>query len=210
MKVELIQMDASEARRQYRLYSEQAKRAEAPAYVKELRRAYWHLKKGKQVIDVLAALQTCGLNSEGNPLLALARAEHKTARFEKLQNGALIFWSHPEAQKSAETWDWKREHKVIDTPAGTFPEWRTASGPPHYGIVNRRATAPIPIVPASILVRCRTADVSGLFILWEVEKWTPSPPSDPILLMRLSKYLFVVIGQWDLTPLEKSIIRART
>lgn len=207
MNVELIQMDRAEASRQYRLYSEQAKRIEAPPYVKELRRAYWHLRKGKQAIDVLAALQVTGLNSEGNPKLAIAKADHKTVQFEKCRHGNLVFYSSPTVQSNA---SWSLRCKVLATPTGVFPDWPSQSGAPHWGIINRRANAPIPIVPASILSRCRKADVSGLYILWEVEEWKPIPPTDPILLMRLSKYLFTVIGQWNLTPLEKSIMRART
>jgi len=43
----------------------------------------------------------------------------------------------------------------------------------------------------------------------EVEKWKPLPPKDPILLKRLTPNLFGVLATWDLTNLERAIIRGR-
>ncbi|MEM3580897.1 MAG: hypothetical protein QXQ64_06505 [Candidatus Bathyarchaeia archaeon] len=42
-----------------------------------------------------------------------------------------------------------------------------------------------------------------------MEKWEPVPPRDPILVKQLTPNLFGVLATWDLTPLEKAIIRGR-
>lgn len=44
---------------------------------------------------------------------------------------------------------------------------------------------------------------------WEVEKWKPVPPRDPILVKRLTPNLFGVLATWNLTELERAIIRGR-
>jgi hypothetical protein len=52
-------------------------------------------------------------------------------------------------------------------------------------------------------------DLSDFFILWEA-KWEAVAPVDPILLRRVSESVFVVLAQWDLTPLERSVLETRT
>jgi len=50
----------------------------------------------------------------------------------------------------------------------------------------------------------------GLFhILWEVEKWDPTPPVDPALVRHIRGDLWAVIAMWDLTPLERAVLAAR-
>lgn len=45
--------------------------------------------------------------------------------------------------------------------------------------------------------------------LLNVEKWKPVPPRDPILVKRLTPNLFGVLATWDLTKLERAVIRGR-
>jgi len=52
--------------------------------------------------------------------------------------------------------------------------------------------------------------LSNYYILWESKEWEDLPETkDPFLLKRLSENLFVILGSWDLTDLEQSIIRGR-
>jgi hypothetical protein len=48
-------------------------------------------------------------------------------------------------------------------------------------------------------------------VLFEVERWAkaPLPPGDPALLRHLRGDLYVVLGTWDLTALERAIILER-
>jgi hypothetical protein len=52
------------------------------------------------------------------------------------------------------------------------------------------------------------------FVLWEVEAWADSrigaqPDRDPYLLRRVDADLFAVVGEWDLTDVERAIMRGR-
>lgn len=40
-------------------------------------------------------------------------------------------------------------------------------------------------------------------------EWAPVPPTDPFLLRHLGGTLYVVLAQWDLTPLEKAVLAGR-
>ncbi|OWK42111.1 hypothetical protein FRUB_04189 [Fimbriiglobus ruber] len=51
-------------------------------------------------------------------------------------------------------------------------------------------------------------------ILWEVEQWADhrldvAPDIDPYLLKHITGSLYAVIAEWDLTELERSILRGR-
>jgi hypothetical protein len=46
-------------------------------------------------------------------------------------------------------------------------------------------------------------------ILWEVEKWDPTPPVDPALLRHIRGDLWSVVATWDLTDLERAVLAAR-
>lgn len=44
----------------------------------------------------------------------------------------------------------------------------------------------------------------------EIEaQWRPVPPVDPFLLKHLGGTLYVVLAQWDLTPLEQAVLAGR-
>jgi hypothetical protein len=47
-------------------------------------------------------------------------------------------------------------------------------------------------------------------LLWEAE-WAPDPsaPEDPALLRRLGGELYIVLGTWDLTELERTVLSGR-
>lgn len=88
MNLNTVKVEQWEARRQYFIYREQAKRDGAPAYMQDLKRAYWHMAKGAEVIDVLAAFQKGGMskNSPYFPAFALAPATATKVFFEKSWN----------------------------------------------------------------------------------------------------------------------------
>ncbi len=48
------------------------------------------------------------------------------------------------------------------------------------------------------------------YVLWEVDHWTREPPRDPYLLRRITDNMFVVIAAWNLTDLERAVIKGRT
>lgn len=46
-------------------------------------------------------------------------------------------------------------------------------------------------------------------ILWEVEKWDPTPPIDPALLKHIGGDLWAVHAVWALTELERAVLSQR-
>ena len=69
---------------------------------------------------------------------------------------------------------------------------------------NKRIKTKVPIIPVEILP---DGDLKNYYILWEASEWEELPETkDPILLKRISENLFVILGVWDLTELEQSII----
>lgn len=58
--------------------------------------------------------------------------------------------------------------------------------------------------------RPRPRRLRGFHILWEVDEWTPTPPVDPALLRHIRGDLWSVVATWDLTPLERAVLTARS
>ncbi len=51
-------------------------------------------------------------------------------------------------------------------------------------------------------------------ILWEVKRWssqriTAEPDRDPLLLRQIGGDLYAIMAQWDLTELERLVMRGR-
>ena len=187
-------------KRNARLRKEQVRR--------DLLAVYGHLRHGKKIIDVYESFRKTGLNNEGNPRLAICRADAKQCYCLKIEDGSAIFsmkrldrWvrtprkTYGDIKLPSETFQWQRKDPAF--PIGT------------YNIKNQMVQCLTPIIPAKILVNEVKVMLKNYYILWEVETWKPVPPKDPILLKRLTPNLFGVLATWNLTPLEKAVIRGR-
>ena len=175
---------------------------------KDLQKVYGHMKHGAKVIDIFASFKTAGLNADGDPKLAICRADGKICYCKKNDQGIAVFSIMP-FQRS---WDLEVRTSYADValPKGTF-QW-TAADPSRkaegWNIKNKTLKTTVPIIPARLLSVVKSK-LGNYHILWEVEKWTPEPPKDPILLKQLTPNLYGVLATWDLTPLERAIIRGR-
>lgn len=173
---------------------------------RELMAVYGHLKHGKKIIDIYESFRKAGLNGDGDPRLAICRADAKQCYCLKIEDGSAIFG--PERLER-----WQREARKtygeVKLPAGTF-HWQPLdpTRPLNaYNIKNQLTQCPAPIIPAKILVEEIRSRLRNYHLLWEVEEWKPAPPKDPILLKRLTLNLFGVLATWELTPLERAIVR---
>lgn len=185
MNTSLIKVEWTEACRQYRLYRELPEKHQT-AETRALRRAYWHAKQGKPIIDLYAAFKEAGVNSDDDPRLAFARATAHTAEFYRRSNGSGDFCSAGMAD--------------FRLPENTFSSLSGASW--------KHLKTQVPMIPGPIQARIK-GNLSRFYILWEVEKWD-AIPVDPYLLLKLSKNLFVVMAEWNLTPLEQAIVHGRS
>jgi len=158
-------------------------------YYKTLKNSLYYLSKGKMILDLAESFKLAGLNEKGEPRLAIVRADASTCFFK---------WWWGEAHFRARMWNPTKTEK-FSFPGSIFG----VSNDPNWA---KWISAPVPKIPAKFHPG---AKLSNYFILWEVDEWLPEPPRDPMLLKPLtgSSNLFVVLAHWDLTELERSVLR---
>jgi hypothetical protein len=175
------------------------------ALYRDLQKVYGHLQHGKKIIDLFEAMKKGGLNQDGDPKLAIARADLKQIYCHKNERGGCMFSQYESS------WNRHKGTKIsgdLTIPEGTF-RWIIDTSSGWRRIKNERIKAPVPLIPCILLLKEVRLKIQNYYILWELEKWEPLPPRDPILLIPLTPNLYGVIATWNLTELERAIIRGR-
>ena len=159
-----------------------------------LMRGFRALSRGQKVLDLIQVMTEAGVDAQHRPRLAICRADAPRVFCDCPQDGSAVF--------SVARWPRSRPSSAstIRMPPATFAafdlqgaSWRTVE-----------CHAVVPTIPPQY----RPAHaLSGYHLLWEAE-WQTAP-RDPLLLKRLSANLYVVLAQWDLTPLEQAVLRGR-
>jgi len=162
-------------------------------YLKDIKMCLVQMKKGRTVIDIPKLMKEVGVNKDGEPKLAIARADLRTISFLKGNGGWGCYRSR----------HWAGYKEEVSLPTNTFPPWKKND---KGWIIREKIDAPVPIIPAPFVPKGK---LENYYILWEVEKWEQVAPRDPILLKRLNNNMFAVLAVWDLTPLEQSIMMSR-
>lgn len=204
MNTPLITEDPAVARTKLRAVRTALHR-KADAEYQALEAGYEHLAAGRKLLNLRDALLACPLDAQGRPRLAVARADRRQVRFNTEPNNRGTFDASALAGDS-----WNRDNRARRYPmlVQTFElsPWPTdrASG-----------WALVPIIPPEIRMAAPigTAD-RDTFILWEVEAWAArqigsAPDRDPYWLQPLAGDLYVVLGEWDLTELERAVMSGR-
>ncbi|MCW4047333.1 MAG: hypothetical protein NWE99_07205 [Candidatus Bathyarchaeota archaeon] len=212
MEVDELAMPKQQAEAEFNALK-QALRQNSHLRKEQIRRdmcaVYGHLHHGKKIIDIYTSFQKAGLNKDGDPKLAICRADAKQCYCYKFKDGSAVFADQRWITAPRKTFG------DIKLPAGTFkwPPQRTDIPMDNWQNDikgSKNIQTPVPIIPAKILVNEVKILLKNYHILWEVEEWKPEPPRDPILLKQLTPNLFGVLATWDPTPLERAIIRGRT
>ena len=171
-------------------------------HLKTMKKAYRAISAGETIIDIYDAFQKAGKHDNDRPKLAIARAHLSRIWFQARDNGAGSFWSSREHFRNFSGVN----NASVRLPEGIFGSWSTDKW--ERWAWNRVASTAVPPVPAEHMPKSK---LNNYFILWEVEPfgWAdePIPPGDPMLLKRLSPNLFVVLAVWDLSPLERAVLR---
>lgn len=159
----------------------------------EIMKAYLQISRGHTVIRAIDAVKAAGLNDAGLPKLAIGRADKKDVDLRLFRDGG--------ASMIAEPCNVRHSSNVSSThiqwPAGTFAR---------RGESLWSARAMIPLIPLPL--RPKRA-LQNYHILFEAE-WSRVVPVDPLLLRRIGKAdLWVVVAQWDLTPVEVAALQTR-
>lgn len=215
MRVESIQMDPAIAREHYRDYMrsvrvhrrerlartslrERRKIERSEREDEELRRAYLALSRGQRVLNLSRVMAAAGLTEDTKlPRLAVCPAD--AAQCEIRTDGSgIVFRDERRGVYSVQKYRVSIRSfgaEVIDW------QWRHDNKLPSL----ERVRALVPFIPP----RLRPRDPENYFILWEAN-WQLRPPDpDPFLLKRIGDITFVIVAQWDMTPLEQSILEGR-
>jgi hypothetical protein len=186
----LLQFDPVEAEKLHRKYKEH--RAYSKPIDREIERLANLVAKGKQIIAGIGSVQQAGLK-EGLPALAIGRADTPWVMlrptFERTGGVMLsgIEWNNGVTTRT----------KVFEFPADSWPRLRN-------GRTFYRAMAPH--IPPDIRPQ---RGIENYTLIWEAT-WEPVAPVDPILGRRIGKSdLYLVVAQWDLTPIERMVMNSR-
>lgn len=168
---------------------------------KDLTKAYNQLKGGRKLVDIFKAIQKGGIDENTyHPKLAIAQAKCTKVLCKYRQQGSVDYIN----TYKTKLWRWNVRKEDISL-SNCLPAI------PKEKFVNQwqsdfQLEAPVPIIPAKVMPKILTDDY---YVLWEVDEWKLIPPTDPYLLKRITKTLFVVLAGWNLTPLEKSVMHGR-
>ena len=168
-------------------------------YVKDLQKVYESMAEGKKVIDLYEVFKEIGTDEKGLPKIAIARADRKVITLTSRGNFAYReFKELTSFGYTRNRWVQKMDYSL---PRDTFPNLIKFE-------LGTRYETKVPIIPVKYYPQ---DSLINYYILWEVEDWEriETPPEDPLLLKKLTKNLFAIIAEWNLTPLEKAITKGR-
>ena len=190
-----IKIDRVKAKELYRAYLTH-QHYEQPVD-EEIKRAYRLIAAGRMIIQALESVKLAGQGNDGWPKLAIARADQKQQRCIIRSDGSAMM----------APWIWGRSGRRGTGERAVEFNWPQQSFT-HRSAAVRGETgeALVPLIP--LPMRPRRA-LEAYHILWEAD-WRRAIAEDPLLLRRLGKGdLWLVLGQWDLTPVERAALSTR-
>lgn len=145
------------------------------------------------MIDIVATMQNAGVDHLQRPRLAIVRADAKLCWFRCTHTARNWRAGRRPIFSACDDWHPPKSQSVV-LPRNTFR------------IDNDHQTktlrAVVPTIPPALMP---AGNLANYHILWEAE-WE-TIPVDPMLRKHLGKSLYVVLAQWDLTPLEQAVLR---
>lgn len=174
----------------------------------QLFHAYREMARGERILNLNTVIPKAGLQpSTRLPAVAVAKPNWKICRVSAEHN-VLAF-----SEERWLNWHWGRsayraEHiglplQLMSDPTDLTNEtWRKTNNFPPLA----NATALVPAIPAHL--RPDDLDKGDYAILWDPE-WKHEAPDDPFLLRHVHGAIYTIVAQWDLTPLEQSILEGR-
>jgi hypothetical protein len=156
--------------------------------------AYRAAKRGQPIIMLSEVIKAGGFFDHERPdrrlpRLAIARSTAK-ACWVRSDGSALVYSDNEFVRRRSST---VGTHTVRVPDILEQRAWMRSGG-----------TQAPPIPPRH---RPRVGRLHLFHTLWEVESWTMIPPRDPALLRHIRGDLWAVIATWDLTDLERAVLR---
>jgi hypothetical protein len=196
MNVTEVTMEPEAAEKAFREYRD-AWRKSAAMIDGELMRGYKALSEGKTLISLTEAITAGGVDKQGRPHLAIARADEGAIAMTRTRDGRLEYWPAGSGRASA-------DDRVFTFGVGTLPVsedgWENNLWRPF-----RPWQASIPFIPPLYRPPFK---LDNYHLLWEAE-WRQARGAqrrDPMLLRRVGGDLFAVVAAWDLTEIEKLVL----
>lgn len=155
----------------------------------EIQRLARLIAMGEVVIRGKESILRAGVNDEGLPKLAMARADNSHAHLRCWANGSGYMAD-------------------VENPTGVTSKLRYIELPAGFMRLGNWAThkAIVPHIPPE---HRPARGLANYTIFWEAE-WQKSYPVDPILARRVGRTdFFVVLAQWDLTSIEREVLMSR-
>ncbi len=207
MELEELQVERQEVERELETIKQAIKDGyitRRTALARDLMAVYGHLKHGGKIVDIYKAFHKAGLDEDGHPKLGISSFDSKWCYLYKKKNGGAIF-----SNENKDSWTVYAVKGIGDTqlPADTY-EWGEKFSE------GTRFKCVAPVVPFRVIsIASVKLTPQHYHVIFEPEVWSkskvPTPPGDPILGKMLTPNIFGVIATWDLTELERSIIRGR-
>lgn len=193
MNVATIEVDQEKAKEALKEYRTEVRKTHH-RLDQQILRGYRAIARGKKLINLPEVLKAGGVNENGYPKLAVARANRvgRDVGVDLSRDGSGFFYDSP-------MWNWRvtRSHTVTPSrvyfPIGTFPEDRT----------RNNVVTPVPMIPPA---HRPSRGLENYHILFEVKRWTRTVAADPALIRYLGGDLWVLVSTWELTELERAVL----
>jgi hypothetical protein len=188
MHIDELKVDREQAALMYRKYQEH--RAYQKPHDEQIAQIYKRISKGQQVIRALESIKSAGVDAEGLPKLAIARADQALC-YLHVRKPLVCFsndknwWPNSRGSRS--------KNIQMAWPECPGPEWKWTM------------EATVPLIPVHLRPR---RGIENYHVQWEAE-WTKRYPVDPYLLRRFGEDAWLVVAAWDLTDVERAVMSQR-
>lgn len=163
-----------------------------------LAQAYRAAKRGHGVISLRRAIELGGVFPSGRPKIAIAPTTALRCRVDVSWREDNFQFSDADINTSSH-----RRNALV----GANHVNVSVTPMEHSGKVMRSGETIVPLIPARF--RPKPRNLKHCHILWEVERWDPTPPIDPALVKHIRGDLWAVLATWDLTELERLVLTQR-
>ena len=202
MDVETITMEPNVARetlREYRTAIHKKADAEYQSVIDGLE----HLADNHALISLPSVISGAPRDDKLRPMLAIGRADRRQVHFQ---------WRNSRSHCTFDTsssFTLNPPSLVVDVDMG-----EELLLPKDEGGFTRWTTEGFTLVPLVPPAAKKSHALNKCWVLWEVEAWADKrigaqPDRDPLLVQPLGGDLWAVIGEWDLTDLERAVMAGR-
>jgi len=202
MNVPTLEIDRNVAADRAREYSEFAatmRESREREEFLELAQLHAAAARGRKLILLDAVMTSAPRDAKGRPLLAIARSDRRRLKYTAYSSVDQFSTDyHPRRGRGS--------------PSSRFEFPRHPSINPGH----RDGYALVPLVPPAVRMggNGQPYNLQRCFTLWEVVEWSDrevdvTPDQDPYLLRAITRDVYAIVGEWELTELEQAVLGLR-